>query len=77
MGQGWDGLQWALERHGCVLCELATGKDGGSVLETVVVDFPWVLEKLAGELELEEGGEVLVHDVAQSGLWRGGGQLSV
>ena len=22
-----------------------------------VVDFPWVLEKLVGELELEEGGE--------------------
>ena len=81
MGQGWGGLRWALERHGCVLCELATGKDGGEVLETVVVpvvvDFPWVLEKLAGELELEEGGEVLGHEVAQSGLWRGGGQLSV
>ena len=81
MGQGWDGLQWALERHGCVLCGLATEKDGGEVLEkvvgAVVVDFPWVLEKLAGELELEGGGEVLGHDVAQSGLWRGGGQLSV
>ena len=47
------------------------------VVVAVVVDFPWVLEKLAGELELEEGGEVLGHDVAQSGLWHGGGQLSV
>ena len=41
-------------------------------METVVVaavlEFPWVLEKLAGELELEERGEVLGHDVAQSGL---------
>ena len=48
-----------------------------TVVAAAVVDFPWVLEKLAGELELEEGGEVLGHDVAQSGLWRGGGQLSV
>ena len=48
-----------------------------TVVAAAVVDFPWVLEKPAGDLELEEGGEVLGHDVAQSGLWRGGGQLSV
>ena len=37
-------------------------------MAAAVVDFPWVLEKPAGDLELEEGGEVLGHDVAQSGL---------
>ena len=49
-------------------------KDGEQVL---VVDAPLVLERLAaggGGLEPEGGVEVLSHE-AQSGLWRGEGQL--
>ena len=48
-------------------------KDGEQVL---VVDVPWELERLAGELEPEGGVEVSSHG-AQSGLSHGAEQLSV
>ena len=61
MGWAWGVVLWAKERHGCVLKALVSVsllervKDGEQVL---VVDVPWELERLAGELEPEEGVEV-------------------
>ena len=82
MGLGWGVVLWARGRHGYVLLALVPvsllgrAKDGVHAVQVLVVDVPWVLERLAGELEPEAGVEVSNHG-AQSGLWRGEGQLSV
>ena len=82
MGLGWGVVLWARGRHGYVLLALVPVsllgrvKDGVQGVQVLVVDVPWVLERLAGELEPEAGVEVSNHG-AQSGLWRGEGQLSV
>ena len=79
MGSEWGVVLWARGRHGYVLLALVPVSILGRVkdgVQVLVVDVPWVLETLAGELEPEAGVEVLNHG-AQSGLWCGEGQLSV
>ena len=79
MGLEWGVVLWVRGRHGYVLLALVPvsllGRVKGGV-QVLVVDVPWVLETLAGELEPEAGVEVLNHG-ARSGLWCGEGQLSV